>query len=159
MLGIYRTIISSAHFTAVFYLLARPAFSVWYQYALIGLNFYCLYGICSAISMIFSRQDSPLVAIFIGLVAGAFCGFAPALKGTFNTIAFAISPNRWAADTQFGLWAGYYEGVYDVPRGAELFGYELHQVSRNLCIMLALGTGFRVLAYILMISLQRSKQR
>jgi hypothetical protein len=109
--------------------------------------------------MIFSRQNAPLVATFIGLVAGSFCGFAPTLKSPFNSIAFALSPNRWAADAQFGLWGSYYEDVYDLTRGVEYHGYELKQVSRNLIIMFALGTVYRVLAFMLMISLHRSKQR
>ncbi|KAI9328475.1 hypothetical protein DFJ73DRAFT_782572 [Zopfochytrium polystomum] len=156
--SLYRIVLASGHFAAVFYMLARPTFPVGMQYLLIFLNFFVVYGFSIITSMIVPRRDAPLVSVIVGLILAVFCGYGPSL-GSTTSILFGVSGNRWAAEAQFSLWIDYYTDIYDTGVSASLFGYTLHQTTRNVVAMVTLGILYRVAGFVLMISLDRDKQR
>ncbi|KAJ1563560.1 hypothetical protein HK405_001623, partial [Cladochytrium tenue] len=154
----YRVLLSSAHFAAIFYLLARPTFDMGLLYAVTFMNFYVLYGYSAVVSMLVPRADAPLFATIVAMIAGVLCGYAPQLT-PYTSILFDLFGNRWAADTQFGLWVTPYEGVYQVDLSVEAFGYKRGFVARNLLVMVILSVGYRCIAFALMVLLHRDKQR
>ncbi|KAI8847582.1 hypothetical protein BC829DRAFT_490653 [Chytridium lagenaria] len=159
---ISRIIISSIHFTAIFLFLAKPAIPVELQFLLVLLNFFCVYGVASIISMLVRREKSALVAVIVGLFMAVFCGFGldleTAAEGGYLWI-FSLGANRWAAEAQYWLWIKNYSNIYDLRPALSYGGYEANKVTRNLCAMLGLGIAYRVVAFVLMIVLNRQKQK
>ncbi|KAI8837552.1 P-loop containing nucleoside triphosphate hydrolase protein [Chytridium lagenaria] len=98
-----RLALSSAHFTAVYYLLARPVFPVGIQYALLFLNFFGIYGVAVIVSMIVRRENAALLAVIVGLFSAVFCGFGPSLSEATEkgyVFVYNLGTNRWAAEVQ-----------------------------------------------------------
>ncbi|KAI9142394.1 P-loop containing nucleoside triphosphate hydrolase protein [Paraphysoderma sedebokerense] len=147
---IYRYTLSSLHFTALFTFFGTPIF-------------FNIYGMGSLISMLTRRENASLVAVVMGLVFAAFCGYAVTL------VVAERSGIRWLLDLSFTRWgteALYtsflepYEGLYEIDRvSAPLWGYTLRRYTTDILVMLALGLGFNVLAYSSMVMLHRDKQR
>ncbi|KAJ3094464.1 hypothetical protein HDU97_008035 [Phlyctochytrium planicorne] len=159
---LYRLTLSSLHFTALYYLLATPPIPLHYQVALNLLNFFCIYGVSAVISMIVRRENASLLAVIIGLFSAVFCGFGltlDAAQAGGYIFIFNIGANRWAAESQFTLWTKPTQDVYDQVYGADNFGYVPNQEVRNILTMLGLGLGYRAVAYVLLIALNRQKQR
>ncbi|KAJ3194623.1 hypothetical protein HDU67_004660, partial [Dinochytrium kinnereticum] len=77
--AIYRLSISSLHFTAIYYFLAKPATPLDLQFVLVLLNFFCVYGVAAVISMVVRREKAPLIAVIVGLFMAVFCGFGLSL--------------------------------------------------------------------------------
>ncbi|KAJ3110662.1 hypothetical protein HDU96_006373 [Phlyctochytrium bullatum] len=157
-----RLALSSAHFTTLYYLLARPVFSVGLQYALLFLNFFGIYGVAVIVSMLVRRENAPLLAVIIGLFSAVFCGFGPTLTEATESgyvFAYNIGVNRWAAEVQFALSLERYDSIYNVDWSAQVYGYVRGQTARNLALMAALGVAYRVVGFMLMVALNREKQR
>ncbi|KAJ3326983.1 hypothetical protein HDU76_012450 [Blyttiomyces sp. JEL0837] len=151
---LYRLCLTTLHFTALYVILAKPPIDVGTQFILLGVS--------AVVSMLVSRQDAPLVAVIVGLFSGHFCCVGTTYKYSNKNgliVLFDIGANRWAAEAQFGLWIDYYKGIYDLDLATSHFGYQLDVVTRNLLIMLVIGTGYRVIAFVLMVLLNRDKQR
>ncbi|KAI9347824.1 hypothetical protein DFJ73DRAFT_836448 [Zopfochytrium polystomum] len=147
----------SQHLVYVF--IAKPTIPAGLQFVLLLLNFFGVYGISMIISFLVPRQDAPLLAVVIGLFVGVFCGYGPQLNST-NQILFDLSPNRWAAEAQMSLWIRWYEDVYELKTTTSSYGYEyLTNVTTNLIAMVALGVGYRIIGFALLVLLQRDKQR
>ncbi|KAJ3114226.1 hypothetical protein HDU96_002395 [Phlyctochytrium bullatum] len=157
-----RFAMSSAHFVTLYYLLARPAFSVGYQYVLLFLNFFGIYGMAVIVSMLVRRENAPLLAVIIGLFSAVFCGFGPTMTEATDggyVFLYNIGVNRWAAEVQFALSLERYAGIYNVDWSVGVYGYERGRTTRNLLVMLGLGVAYRVIGFVLMVGLNRDKQR
>ncbi|KAJ3330242.1 hypothetical protein HDU76_006138 [Blyttiomyces sp. JEL0837] len=97
-----------------------------------------------------------------GLFSGVFCGFGPSLSDANNTFLIAIfdvGANRWAAEAQYDEWVSRYEGIYSTQNALDAFGYGKGFRNRNLIVMLFIGIAYRVIGFILMVCLNRDKQR
>ncbi|KAJ3286336.1 hypothetical protein HDU79_006575, partial [Rhizoclosmatium sp. JEL0117] len=73
--SIPRIVFSSAHFFALYYLLAQPPIAIGIQFALLFLNFFGIYGMGMFISMFISQQNASLIAVTVGLISEVLCGF------------------------------------------------------------------------------------
>ncbi|KAJ3095668.1 hypothetical protein HDU97_006617 [Phlyctochytrium planicorne] len=141
-----RLALSSAHFTCIYYLLARPVFG----------------GVAVIVSMIVRRENASLLAVIIGLFSAVFCGFGPSLREATEkhyAIVYNIGTNRWAAEVQFDLSLSRYEGIYDTNLSSQIFGYGHGYTERNLLVMAVLGVAYRIVGFFLMVLLNRDKQR
>ncbi|KAI9348737.1 hypothetical protein DFJ73DRAFT_796357 [Zopfochytrium polystomum] len=156
--SIYRILLASGHFSAVFYLLCRPTLSAGMQFLLVFLNFYVVYGVSAITSMLVPRTDAPLLSVIVGLILAVFCGFGPSLDETTRW-AFGVSGNRWAAEAQFVEWIRPYGDVYNNGVSAGVYGYQLDETTRAVLAMVVLGVVYRVIGFVLMIGLNRSQQR
>jgi hypothetical protein len=58
-----------------------------------------------------------------------------------------------------GLALQVYEGVYNLDYAVDYFGYELNVETRNVAIMAIIGIVYRIISLLLMIFLNRRKQR
>ncbi|ORY49964.1 hypothetical protein BCR33DRAFT_781479 [Rhizoclosmatium globosum] len=147
--SIPRILFSSAHFFALYYLLAQPPIAIGIQFALLFLNFFGIYGMGMFISMFISQQNAPLIAVTIGLISEVLCGFGPSLaNATADGYVFIlnIGLNRWAAEAQFWEWAKPYDSVFDEYLLSYSFGYQKGNTVKNMIIMFALGLAYRLIA-------------
>ncbi|KAJ3097132.1 hypothetical protein HDU97_005134 [Phlyctochytrium planicorne] len=160
---LYRLTLASLHFSALFYYLATPPIPVIYQIPLNLLNFFCIYGVAAIVSMLVRRENASLLVVIVGLFSAVFCGFGLTLddaKDGGYLFIYNIGGNRWAAEAQFTLWVkNTVNRIYDSFYGPENYGYELGKEGRNFLVMLGLGIGYRVVAFLLLIGLNRQKQR
>jgi hypothetical protein len=74
-----RIALSAAHFTGLYYVLAKPVFGIGTQYALIFLNFFAVYGMSVIVSMLVRRENASLLAVIVGLFSAVFCGYGPSI--------------------------------------------------------------------------------
>lgn len=161
--AVYRMTLAALHFAAVFTLLARPTCSFDDLFAIVLLLFFCVYGMAAALSMVVRRESAALLAVIASLVASVLSGYAPTLKqfgdwglGWLPDLAYA----RWANEAWFDRETAAYRDHYMVAEvSAPLFGYTLNRFAVDTAALLAIGCGFRALALLLMLVLQRDKQR
>ncbi|KAJ3413486.1 hypothetical protein HDV05_007931 [Chytridiales sp. JEL 0842] len=154
--------ISAAHFTCLYYLLARPQFGVGWQFALFAMNFFGVYGMAVIVSLLVRRENAPLLAVIVGLFMAVFCGYGPSLTDAANgkfLWVYEIGVNRWAAESQYDLSKRVYSHLYNLDFANAIFGYGSFYVERNLGMMLMLGVVYRVVGYGLLVGLNRDKQR
>ncbi|KAJ3015720.1 UNVERIFIED_CONTAM: hypothetical protein HDU68_012591 [Siphonaria sp. JEL0065] len=159
---VYRIALTSAHFTAVYYLMAHPPIYLGWQYAFMFLNFFGIYGMAMIISMFIRRENAPLMAVTVGMIFGVLCGFAPTILNASKQgylFLLDIGMNRWAAEALFALWIERYLDVYDPEVPNSYFGYELEKTVRNLGYMIVIALAYRVVAFVLLVMLNRDKQK
>ena len=70
-----------------------------------------------------------------------------------------MSFNKWGAEAAFSENITPYAKVYDVAGSAAFQGYTLYQVTKDLLMMLAIGFVHRIIAFVLLVGLNRDKQR
>ncbi|KAJ3111510.1 hypothetical protein HDU96_005641 [Phlyctochytrium bullatum] len=159
---LYRLTLSALHFTAIYLYFGRPSVPVSFQFGLIVLNFFFIYAIATIVSIIVRRENAPLVTVVVGLFAAVFCGFGlnlwDARDGGYIFL-FNMGANRWAAEAQFWLTIKNSGLVMDLDYALGYCGYEPNKEVQNLFIMFALGIGYRVVGYILLILVNRQKQK
>ncbi|KAI8608544.1 hypothetical protein BC830DRAFT_1071944, partial [Chytriomyces sp. MP71] len=159
---VYRIALAAAHFASVYYFMAHPPIYLGYQYAAMFLNFFGIYGMAQIISMFIRRENAPLMAVTVGMIFGVLNGFAPTITKATNqgfVFLFDIGVNRYASEVLYGIWIQRYSDVYDLSIATEMFGYELDKTARNLGAMVGIGIAYRVVAFILLTSLNRDKQK
>ncbi|ORY40654.1 hypothetical protein BCR33DRAFT_719203 [Rhizoclosmatium globosum] len=157
-----RIALTALHFSALYVYFMKPTFSITTQYLLIFMNFFCIYGVSILVSMFARRDIAPLTATLVGLVLALMNGSSPRLIDAQRINAgflFALSPNRWMTEAQYGLTIEIYEGKYDLPLSVDLFGYELGRTERNLWYILTLGIAYRIIGFGLMVFVNRNRQR
>ncbi|KAJ3416979.1 hypothetical protein HDV05_007461 [Chytridiales sp. JEL 0842] len=101
--SIYRLALGACHFTAIFFFLSKPPFSIAWQYTLHFLNFFCTYGLSIIISMVVRRDNASLISVIFGMFVALFNGYSPKLKDV-NAAGYGfilnLGANRWAAEAQ-----------------------------------------------------------
>ncbi|KAJ3403156.1 hypothetical protein HDU80_004429 [Chytriomyces hyalinus] len=160
--SIYRFLISSLHFAALFVFLGQPSSSFDFIYLTMLLQFWSVYGLAMVISMVVRREDSALLAVVVCLFAAVFCGYGPTIKAGRNMgieFIYAMSYNRWATEAWFSRELSVFADVYNVTASAERYGYVLNKEEVNLGYSFVIGFVLRIAAFILMVLLNRDKQK
>ncbi|KAI8907838.1 P-loop containing nucleoside triphosphate hydrolase protein [Gorgonomyces haynaldii] len=159
---LYRLCVTSLHFAVIFHVLARPLISFQKLYVVILALFFGVYGLSSAISMIVARENAALLAVVICLFNAVFTGFGVTLVDGHNwglSWLFDMSFYRWAAEAIYTESVLPFEGVYLVYKSAEKWGYTLNRFYYDVGMAVVSGLGWRVVAYVLMRAMNRSKQQ
>ncbi|KAI0477195.1 hypothetical protein GGR56DRAFT_393755 [Xylariaceae sp. FL0804] len=146
-----RMLFACLHFTTVILLLAVPVMGWGIAFLANLLYFYCIYGLASAVSMVTRREDAPLIATMISLIAGILSGASPTLAKVASwhlEWLWRASPGTWLAELYFGQNIERFEYLYNVEQAAEVSGFHLHWLWRNMAVLLGIGTIYRVLAFI-----------
>ena len=102
------------------------------------------------------------MAVTVGMVFGVLNGFAPTLieaKKQGTLWLFDLGMNRWASEVLFSLWIQRYSDVYNTSVPTSHFGYELDQTGRNFGIMIAIAIAYRAAAFLLLVLVNREKQK
>ncbi|KAJ1342996.1 hypothetical protein BSLG_002421 [Batrachochytrium salamandrivorans] len=158
--ALYRTVICSLHFTAIFVVLATPEITFQTQYSMIMLFFFGVYGMSATVSMLVSRQSAPLLGVVVCLLQRYFVATDPISDKPHigECILFGRSASTCGAVTQYSETVNIYKGVYDIAL-TNRSGYTLDRIPFDFGMMVLIGLAWRAVAFILMISLNREKQR
>ncbi|KAF7560616.1 hypothetical protein G7046_g3524 [Stylonectria norvegica] len=146
-----RMLLGCMHFSTIILLLSGPIIPWGIAFLANLLYFYCIYGLASCISMVARREDAPLFATMISLVVAILSGASPPLsqvKTWHLEWLWRASPGVWLAEVYFGQLVRPFKDLYDVELASTFTGYHLDWMWQNLAILFAIGTVYRVLAYI-----------
>jgi hypothetical protein len=152
----YRIVLNALHFTMVYQVLARPMMGFGAMWANTILTFYAIYGQSAAISMLVKRENAPLLAVVVSLFAAVFGGYVSAIPEPLKKISYAY----WASEAMYDKTVTPFRGIYQVDEiDAPIFGYKLGSFSDDMIIVTAIGTAYRIFAYLFMVGYNRDKQR
>lgn len=146
-----RMFIGCLHFTTPLMLLATPIIPWGIAFLANLFYFYCIYGLASCISMIVRREDAPLLATMISLIVGILSGSAPPLSSAKKwhlEWLWRASPGTWLAELYFGQLVEPLRYLYQVDLASKATGFHLTFLWRNMAILVAIGTIYRVIAYV-----------
>jgi hypothetical protein len=114
-------------------------------------------------SMVVKRENSSLLAVIVSMIVGCLCGYGPSIKqfsGWGLDFVPQLSYARWGVEAWFHAESLPYREHFMVAEiSAPAFGYTLDRYDLDIGICVAMGTAYRVIAYILLIALNRDKQR
>ncbi|KAJ3134674.1 hypothetical protein HK100_003437 [Physocladia obscura] len=159
---VYRLLLTSLHFTGLYMLLAKPVLDPYMQYSLVLFQFWGVYGISCVVSMVVRRENASLLAVVISLFASIFCGYGPSLsqaKKSGYLFIFELSFNKWAAEANYASSILVYKNKLDIELMASIWGYTLSQIPLDMFMCIIIGVAFRIIGFVLMIALNRDKQR
>ena len=157
-----RILLAAFHFNVLFMVLATPIISWQDSFSATLLYFYTIYGLASVVSMLFRREDGPLLAVLAGLIVGFLNGMSPTLSQVFSWHMgwlWQASPGTWLAEaffTQNITPLGY---LYVIENASNQAGYTLNRFSFDMVMLLVLGTAYRVIAFFGLVFINRSKQK
>ncbi|RKO90120.1 P-loop containing nucleoside triphosphate hydrolase protein [Blyttiomyces helicus] len=157
----YRVALSALHFTAIYYVLAKPLVGFGMQYLILLGMFFGVYGMSAAISTLVLRENAALLSVVIAMFAAVFCGYGPSITDAKNggfLFVLQMSFNKWAAEAQYSESLTPYGQVYDIEFSRERYGYAIDDVTVDLSICFAIGVVWRVIAFVLLVITHRDKQ-
>jgi hypothetical protein len=157
-----RMILANFHFTTMFILLSTPRITYISSFAANLMYFYCIYGLASCISMVTRREDGPLLAVMSSLIVGVLNGMSPTLKKVraWHIIwIWRASPGTWLAEAYFTENLTPLGYLYQIETARQAVGYLLGDYTRDLLMLLMLGTAYRVVAFLGLRFMWRNKQR
>ena len=157
-----RMILANFHFTTMFILLSTPRITYISSFAANLTYFYCIYGLASCISMVTRREDGPLLAVMSSLIVGVLNGMSPTLKKVraWHIIwIWRASPGTWLAEAYFTENLTPLGYLYQIETARQAVGYLLGDYTRDLLMLLMLGTAYRVVAFLGLRFMWRNKQR
>ncbi|KAL2068056.1 hypothetical protein VTL71DRAFT_16154 [Oculimacula yallundae] len=157
-----RMIIANFHFTTLFMLLTTPRITYISAFTANMLYFYCIYGLASVISMITRREDGPLLAVMLSLIVGVLNGMSPTLKRVriWKVIwIWRASPGTWLSEAYFSENVLPLEYLYRIEIARDNLGYELGVFGTDLFVLFAIGTVYRVVAFLGLRFMWRDRQR
>ncbi|KAJ3177496.1 hypothetical protein HDU85_005863 [Gaertneriomyces sp. JEL0708] len=160
--SIYRLTLASFHFNSIYMFFARPLVSSGNMFLIVILSFFGVYGLSAIVSMVARRENVTLLAAVTCIFAAVFCGFGPTLKDARAwgiIFIWEMSFNKWATEAMYWESVKPYIGVYDLIPPAEAWGFTLDRFGFDLGMMVVIGLMLRVVAFGLMLGLNRDKQR
>ncbi|ORY57830.1 uncharacterized protein BCR38DRAFT_461094 [Pseudomassariella vexata] len=155
-----RMLFACMHFSTLILLLALPVISWGIAFVTNLAYFYCIYGLASCVSMIVRREEAPLFATMVSLIVGILSGSAPPLsqvKKWHLEWLWRLSPGVWLAEIYFGQLVEPFGHLYDVGLAADLAGFQLSWMRRNILILLAIGTVYRIIAFVGLVGAKRMR--
>ena len=146
-----RMILACLHFSAPLFLVSVPVIPFWTAFLANLLYVYCIYGLASCVSMVVRREDAPLFATMVSLIVGLLSGAAPTLRNAKDwhmEWLWRAGPGVWLGELYYGQLVKPFEYLYDVQIASDLTGYELDRLWVNVSVLLAIGTAYRLLAFV-----------
>ncbi|KAK4235565.1 putative white-brown complex protein 30 [Achaetomium macrosporum] len=152
-----RVVVVCLHFSAPLLLLSVPIVPWGLAFGANLLYFYCVYGLASCVSMVVRREAAPLVATMVSLIVGILSGAAPSLSSVKSWYVhlewlWRASPGVWLAEFYFGQLVNPLRLIYDADLAAALTGFDLEGLGRNLGVLVVIGTIYRVIAFVGLVS-------
>ncbi|KAJ2998066.1 hypothetical protein HDV02_004891 [Globomyces sp. JEL0801] len=155
-----RILMSSLHFTGVWYALVNPRISFLNMYCMIFFNYYCVWGISAVVSVMARQRSHAILATTISVLPALYCGSSPLLSedSSVNRAILNLSFNRYAAEFFYSLELDNYKDVYQIDTvSAKYSGYTLNRPYFDLLVMFGFGTFLRTLSYFALIFCNRGK--
>ncbi|XP_028399688.1 ABC transporter G family member 28-like [Dendronephthya gigantea] len=158
-------LISPAVYLSIYYSIASFLAPFALHYAVFVCAWYYLSGLGYIMSLLMTPRNSQMAAVVTTVIMALLSGGTPELcklDDTFiATILYNLSFSRWVAEAIFEVEARENsEALGDlVSRMGNVNHYDLN--SYNLCVgvLLALGTGFRIIALFLFLFTKRGQQK
>ncbi|KAL4984137.1 putative ABC transporter [Aspergillus falconensis] len=150
----FRILVASLHFTAFYLLLAAPLIPFRLQLGLVVLYYYCIYGLGFVVSAITRREDGPLLCMLLSLITSALSGSAPRLSTVrdWHLAWFWYSwPATWFAEAFYQENTAPLAYLYDMRAASAFTGYETGRTAMDIGFLVAIGTLYRVLSYVLFV--------
>ncbi|KAJ3123543.1 hypothetical protein HK098_001846 [Nowakowskiella sp. JEL0407] len=159
-----RIALSALHFSSMFYYLSQPVFGFAVLYGVIFMKFFGVYGLSSVISMVVARANGPLLAVVFSLFAAVFCGYGPTIRQakSWNILfLWEISFNKWAAEIlcKCSKYIRPYDLIYSTDITVGQYGYTINRNGVNFAVGFSIGVLLRVIAFVLLVFMNKSKQR
>ncbi|KAI3631015.1 hypothetical protein MIR68_010505 [Amoeboaphelidium protococcarum] len=159
----YRFVITSWHFCSLYHFFATPNISFYLMFYIHLLMFFCVYGMSFALGMMVRRENASMTAVCLAVVMAALCGGGPNLAdmqkinlGWILDLSYA----RWGAEAWYSEELLLFDGVFEIYNvSAAVFGFTLGRYLVDIIIMIIIGCVWRVIGYLLLICLNRQKQR
>lgn len=150
-----RILLGGLHFSALFHVLSKSSIAFGEMYLNITLTFYAVYGLASIVSMVVPRKDAPLLSAVICVIAAVLNGYVRSLPVGVDYISYAY----WSHDALFTGSTRLFTHVYAISVNAGLFHLKLNRISMDFGMMFVIGTIYRIISLILLLVLNRDKQR
>ncbi|TGO15858.1 hypothetical protein BTUL_0035g00640 [Botrytis tulipae] len=157
-----RMILANFHFTVFFAFMTTPVIGWMDMFAANLLYFWCIYGLASCVSMVTRREDGPLLSVMASLIVGVLNGMSPSLKKvrSWHLIwLWRSTPGTWLAEGYFTQNISPMGYLYDIETAKNAVGYDLDHFTEDLLMLLALGSAYRVIAFVGLRGMYRHKQR
>ncbi|KAF2111187.1 ABC transporter-like protein [Lophiotrema nucula] len=155
-----RIALSSLHFSVFMGILATPLMSFNQMFAANMLYFYCVYGLASCVGMAVKREDGPLLAVMASLIIGVLGGVAPPLskvKAWHLEGLWRMSPGVWFTEAYVSQNLLPLDYLYMLDQASKQMGFTLGQYSLDMGILFVIGSVYRVVAYVLLVTVQRKR--
>ncbi|KAF2711275.1 ABC transporter-like protein [Pleomassaria siparia CBS 279.74] len=155
-----RIALSSLHFSVFMGILATPLMSFTQMFAANILYFYCIYGLASCVGMVVKREDGPLLAVMASLIIGIMGGVAPPLskvKAWKMEPLWRMSPGVWFTEAYVSQNLLPLDYLYILKAASSQMGFKLGQYSLDMGILFAIGSIYRVIAFVLLVTVQRTR--
>ncbi|KAK7227612.1 hypothetical protein V2G26_015615 [Clonostachys chloroleuca] len=146
-----RMVFACLHFSVPLLLLAMPIIHWGIAFMANLLYFFCIYGLASIVSMISKREEAPLLSAMLSLILGILSGAAPPLskvKQWHMEWLWRASPGTWLAEVYFAQLVEPYEYLYNVKTAADVTGFHMGWLWRNMLILFVIGLGYRAIAFV-----------
>ena len=156
-----RMVLANLHFTTMFLLLSTPRISYGSAFIANFLYFYCIYGLASIISVLTKREDGPLLAVMTSLIVSVLNGMSPRLAQVNQwhlKWLWQLIPGTWLAEAYFSENVIPWRYLYVLEGVQEAVGYTLERFGMDLAMLFALGTAYRVLAFLALRFLNKGRQ-
>ncbi|CAB4031968.1 white-brown complex homolog 30, partial [Paramuricea clavata] len=158
-------LISPAVYLSIYYSIAAFLAPFYLHYAVFLCGWYCLSGLGYVMSLMMTPRNSQMAAIVTVVIMALLSGGSPELcklDDTFIATAFYnLSFSRWIAEAIFEIEAAENSQVLnDIISRVQIDNhYDLQ--SYRICIgaLLALGTGYRLIALLLLLFTKRGQQK
>ena len=159
----YRFILSSLHFTSCFQFFGNTNTMFPRMYLIHLLMFFCVYGLSYAVAMLVKRENAAMIAVCLTIVSAVLCGDGPNIND-MNSWGLGwmldMSYARWGSEAWYSEELLIFDGVFEIYNlSARYFGYVLDRFWLNIFIMFCIGIAWRVVAFLLLVLVNRQKQR
>lgn len=159
----YRFVIAALHFTSFFHFFASPNMEFGKMYLIHLFVFFCVYGVSYTVSMLVRRENASMSAVCLMVIFAVLCGGGPSITD-MRKIGLVwildISYARWAAEAWYSYELLIFDGVYEIRNiSAAIFGYSLQRYFFDIFMLFVIGMAWRIIGFVLLIGLNRQKQR
>ncbi|CAI6327815.1 unnamed protein product [Periconia digitata] len=155
-----RLFLSSLHYSVFMGILATPIMAWTDMFIAILLYFFCVYGLASCVGMVVKREDGPLLAVMASLIIGILGGVAPPLSKVATwklEWLWRMSPGVWFTEAFVSQCLLPLDYLYFLKAASEATGFKLGQFSLDMGMLFVIGCVYRIIAYVLLITVQRKR--
>ncbi|KAF2648433.1 ABC transporter-like protein [Lophiostoma macrostomum CBS 122681] len=155
-----RIALSSLHFTVFMGVLSTPLMEFQQMFAANLLYFYVVYGLASCVGMLVKREDGPLLAVILSLIISVFGGVAPPLSKVMEwnmEWLWRSSPGVWFAEAYVSQNWLPLDYLYMLDQASRATGFRLGRYALDMWMLFMLGSVYRVLAFGLLVTVQRKR--
>ncbi|XP_009595733.1 ABC transporter G family member 24-like isoform X1 [Nicotiana tomentosiformis] len=151
----FNTVIKPAVYLSMYYFFCNPRSSFAANYIVLLCLVYCVTGMGYAFAIFLAPGPSQLCSVLVPVVLTLIASRTDG--GKFLKVLADLCYPKWALEAFVISNAERYYGVWLITRCGALmnWGYSLHDWSLSLCILLLIGLGSRIIAFIGMISFQK----